>query len=1340
MHHGTYEKTQKFDRPEHIEPQYHIEEISKSKPIFVQPLTDPRPIMEGKSIHLECRLEPMGDPTMRVEWFCNGKPITVGSRFRTYYDFGFVALDIVQATALDSGEYTVRATNHLGSAHTSACVRIMGHSDIITETQNESSLEQIQMLEDMSRYHKTTQEDTTVFQAPQFTRPLHNIETIEGTNIHMECRLQPVGDPTMKVDWFVNGVPVKTGHRFRPAHEFDYVALDLLSVYPVDSGVYTCQARNQLGEAVTSCSVRVIAKKDLLLESQHPSGLEKIQYLEDSSRYKRQEYMDEVINVKPRFVTKPKSLERMREGQHAHFECKLEPVTDPNLKVEWYKNGRPITVGHRFRPIHDFGYVALDIVDLIAEDSGTYTCRAVNLVGVDETTCSLGCTRTAQILTGTQNETGLEQIQHLEDRSKYHRHEEIEERTTQAPIFTTSLKNIEIKEGQRAHFECRLIPVSDPTMKVEWYHNNKPVKSGSRFTETNNFGFVALDILYCYPEDSGTYTCRAINALGEAVTSANCLVHSKKSIFMETQHAQALDTLRSLEDSSRHHRQEISEEVITQAPVFTMPVRDLKVAENQAAHFEARLIPVGDPKLKVEWLRNGVPIQASNRLTTMHDFGYVALNMKYVNPEDAGTYTCRAINELGEASTSATMFVHTKASLQLESQHEGALQKLQHLEDSSKYQRREEEEFVVTQPPRFTTQLNGPTNLVESQSAHYECRIEPYPDANLKVEWFCNGKPLQTGHRFRTAYDFGFASLDILTVYAEDSGEYTCRATNKLGQAQSSINLSVKSKSSIIRDTQHEGALQKIQHLEDDSRHRRVAHEDAVVAEKPQFGRPLKSIENLPEGASAHLEATLTPVNDPTMKVEWFCNGRPIQTGHRFKTTYDFGFVALDILYAYAEDSGTYMCKATNAVGEAVTTAAVTVSAKKGLYLDTLDEQRLKKIRDLENYERPQKVEVEPEQQRPVFLTPLVSQEKLKEGDHTHLECRVEPINDPNMKIEWFINGVAIRAGHRFRTTHDFGYVALDVLYTYSEDSGTYMCKATNLVGEAVNTCTVKVASRRSIILETHHPDGLEKIRELEAQGHPARLEVEEPVPIPPRFVTELRGTPEVYEGKTAHFEAQIEPIHDSNLRIEFYHNGKPLPSASRFHITFDFGYLALDISHCVPEDAGEYTVKAINKLGQCQSSTSLRVIAKDSIISESQRPEGLEKIRQLEEHQPYKRPEFQEPSTRQRPVFTQPLQNIDSIPEGQTAHFECRLIPVGDPLLKVEWFRNEKPLEDSSRITKVHDFGFVSLDLTHIREEDEGVYMCRASNPLGEAVTTASMKIKSKLILYYTDTNEYIC
>ena len=46
---------------------------------------------------------------------------------------------------------------------------------------------------------------------------------------------------------------------------------------------------------------------------------------------------------------------------------------------------------------------------------------------------------------------------------------------------------------------------------------------------------------------------------------------------------------------------------------------------------------------------------------------------------------------------------------------------------------------------RFVTELTGPTNLVEGQSAHMEARIEPYPDANMKVEWFHNGKPLAMG-------------------------------------------------------------------------------------------------------------------------------------------------------------------------------------------------------------------------------------------------------------------------------------------------------------------------------------------------------------------------------------------------------------------------------------------------------------------------------------------------------------------------------------------------------------------------------------------------------------------
>ena len=53
------------------------------------------------------------------------------------------------------------------------------------------------------------------------------------------------------------------------------------------------------------------------------------------------------IHTQPNFLTKPRNLENVREGQRAHFEAKLEPITDPHLQVEWLKDGQPVIIGHR---------------------------------------------------------------------------------------------------------------------------------------------------------------------------------------------------------------------------------------------------------------------------------------------------------------------------------------------------------------------------------------------------------------------------------------------------------------------------------------------------------------------------------------------------------------------------------------------------------------------------------------------------------------------------------------------------------------------------------------------------------------------------------------------------------------------------------------------------------------------------------------------------------------------------------------------------------------------------------------------------------------------------------
>lgn len=95
------------------------------------------------------------------------------------------------------------------------------------------------------------------------------------------------------------------------------------------------------------------------------------------------------------------------------------------------------------------------------------------------------------------------------------------------------------------------------------------------------------------------------------------------------------------------------------------------------------------------------------------------------------------------------------------------------------------------QPPRFITQIKSVT-VEENENVRFECQVEPKDDSNLRIEWYRNGKLIPAGHRYRTVYDMGFVSMDILYVYPEDSGEYVCKAINDLGEDTTRASVSCK--------------------------------------------------------------------------------------------------------------------------------------------------------------------------------------------------------------------------------------------------------------------------------------------------------------------------------------------------------------------------------------------------------------------------------------------------------------------------------------------------------------------------------------------------------------------
>ena len=127
--------------------------------------------------------------------------------------------------------------------------------------------------------------------------------------------------------------------------------------------------------------------------------------------------------------------------------------------------------------------------------------------------------------------------------------------------------------------------------------------------------------------------------------------------------------------------------------------------------------------------------------------------------------------------------------------------------------------------------------------------------------------------------------------------------------------------------------MSRIQQLESHKISAQSGEAKAGVA--PRFTVPIANIDRLKEGENAHFEARLIPTDDPTLSIEWFWNGKALKAGSRIRTFCDFGFVILEISPVYPEDSGEYLCKAKNALGEAVTTATLTCSGKRNIIMDS---------------------------------------------------------------------------------------------------------------------------------------------------------------------------------------------------------------------------------------------------------------------------------------------------------------------------------------------------------------------------------------------------------------------
>lgn len=93
----------------------------------------------------------------------------------------------------------------------------------------------------------------------------------------------------------------------------------------------------------------------------------------------------------------------------------------------------------------------------------------------------------------------------------------------------------------------------------------------------------------------------------------------------------------------------------------------------------------------------------------------------------------------------------------------------------------------------------------------------------------------------------------------------------------------------------------RIMELEEHLYRSRSEYTEELHLEAPRFTVPLENINDLREGENAHLEARLTPTNDPDLKVEWFKNGKAIF--HGMHILIYFIYFLLGYIYIYIYES-----------------------------------------------------------------------------------------------------------------------------------------------------------------------------------------------------------------------------------------------------------------------------------------------------------------------------------------------------------------------------------------------------------------------------------------------------
>ncbi|KAM3607080.1 uncharacterized protein V6R79_001471 [Siganus canaliculatus] len=320
----------------------------------------------------------------------------------------------------------------------------------------------------------------------------------------------------------------------------------------------------------------------------------------------------------------------------------------------------------------------------------------------------------------------------------------------------------------------------------------------------------------------------------------------------------------------------------------------------------------------------------------------------------------------------------------------------------------------------------------------------------------------------------------------------------------------------------------------------------------------------------------------------------------------------------------------------------------------------------------------------------------VQSGTDAVLKCQIS--GDPRPAVIWERNNEKIDPQARYRVFEDGNVYNLIISAVTTEDSGQYICKAKNSIGETYAAATLKV--------------------EGEAQEMELREENKA------RFLIKPLST-RVGRGEDAVFSCKL--WGSPRPEVVWEKDGRKLNEifeSTHFSVGYqDGGWFQLKIFKTRAPDGGVYTCKARNEFGEALAGAVLLVDAGPGHEDEANR-NGYTNGH-WKGHQGKQRSGRQVPNRLKDDTMTKSTKvKMFAVTEGKHAKFRCFV--TGKPKPEIIWRKDGRLILSGRRYLLYEDReGYFTLKVLYCKQKDNGVYVCAASNTAGQTLSAVHLSVK---------------